>query len=444
MTGLFSVAVEALEPLGEQDADLRAVLGRIETSSQPGSLINYLGKECFERGLHNRARCAFERLLELEPGRPSALEYLAKSLIKLGEDEAAMAVLVRLVDTEAAGEHVREWARTRLGVLGAGSSRPRAVPPAAAVPEQPQEMRAALIRALEKRNIVTQYGSVDLTQLERVEAQLGQDPDNPALLEWYAFLLYSNHRIGEAIAVYLKVVTGHGATPHALYYLGAAYLKAFDTVRAFECWDALREGFPDSPLLARVEAKSLRLRELGDGATPAAGRAGFTRLLRNIKAALDTVAPAASAASAASAAPQAPHSSPDSPSPSPTPSPSPSSRVSSAVSFTDHDVANGVTVEQVETLVAAEPDNVQFLEWAAFVHYCHGNLGRSQELYLKALEVGPESADALYYLGAVTYRTGRDLEAVDRWNALIDRFGDHRLAKKARAKMQALYHALLE
>ena len=321
-------------------------------------------------------------------------------------------------------------------------------------------MRRALIRALEKRNIVTQYGSVDLTQLERVEAQLGQDRGNPALLEWYAFLLYSNHRIPEAIAAYKQVVSGHGATPHALYYLGASYLKAFDTARAFECWDTLREGFPDSPLLARVEAKTLRLRELGDGVTPAAGRAGFTRLLRNIKAALDTVGPEVPSASAPSGPLPCPDDAPKAPEIPETPETPEipgtaqipetpevrdvASRVSSAISFTNQDVATGVTVEQVDILVAAEPENLQFLEWAAFVHYCHGNLGTSQELYLRTLEIGAESADSLYYLGAIAYRTGRDLEAVDRWNALIDRFEDHRLAKKAKAKLQTLYHALLE
>lgn len=406
-----------LEPLTPADEDLVGIQKKCLTSTLKSPLLNFLGKAYFKRGYHNRAQYVFTLLLEEDPKRWRALESLARCQLALGNRTDAIETLAKLLERNDVSRKTVEWANMELQAItddvadeALASMERNILAPITEDEVKPiTEINDALIDVLEKRKIVTYLGS-NIAQLERVEQQVQKQPDNPDLLDWYAFLLYSNRRIPEAIDVYERLISEFEATDNALYYLGSAHLKMFNIRSATNIWLSLTQKFPGSSLVNKVSEKLGRLDDIGE--VKKQNKNAIRSLLSKIQKALDEL---------------------------PKPEVNIVGQEQSSVEFTDMNATNDQSVlADVEALLENDPNNPEFLDWAAFIHYCNGSFSEAKDYYERVLACGADTPYAFYYIGAIYYRTGQDKEAEQYWKKLLDKFPEHTLANKAKDKLDAL------
>ncbi|PKK91332.1 MAG: hypothetical protein CVV64_06070 [Candidatus Wallbacteria bacterium HGW-Wallbacteria-1] len=107
----------------------------------------------------------------------------------------------------------------------------------------------------EGSGILTQYKSGNGQGITEVAAMLEQDPNNLELLDWLAFMYYSNNMLDEALATYTKALTLDPENVNQLYYLGSTYFKMGGRDEAVECWKRVVELKPDSKIASKAQAK---------------------------------------------------------------------------------------------------------------------------------------------------------------------------------------------
>ncbi len=108
--------------------------------------------------------------------------------------------------------------------------------------------------------LLTQYAAGDGGGVEEMERMLEQDPDNVQLLDWLAFMYYSNNEIQKAIEVYERIMSIDASNPSQHYYLGNCYYKAGHRDKAVEHWKAVIELKPGSKYARKAEEK---IRKIG-------------------------------------------------------------------------------------------------------------------------------------------------------------------------------------
>ncbi|MBI3893312.1 MAG: hypothetical protein HY303_17475 [Candidatus Wallbacteria bacterium] len=83
----------------------------------------------------------------------------------------------------------------------------------------------------------TQYAhKTDATELARIEQKLLQDPQNIELMDWVAFMFYSNGVRDKALDYYLQLAAARPRYPSYQYFLGNLHFQAGDSAAARECW----------------------------------------------------------------------------------------------------------------------------------------------------------------------------------------------------------------
>ncbi len=294
----------------------------------------------------------------------------------------------------------------------------RATAPPKVRVEEYQLTRAnrAVINILQERNIVTNVEPVSRLQIQRVRRELLKQPGNQALLERYAFLLYSSYKIHEAIDVYERLVNDFTPNSDDLYYLGCCYLILFDTKQATRVWAMLRERFPQSPLVKKVDKNFALLRELTGGeATPQKKQTSVRQLLRRIESSLGNIVETESLEGGQGA--------------------DECSDQREVFFFTLDEIGGVGALETVNSLVDEEPDNVDFLDWAAFVNYTNGNFAKAAEYYRRLLELTSANPFAFYYIGEILFRSGQEEKAFAYWEELEEKFVGHQLTEKAKRTM---------
>jgi len=389
--------VSASEPLTPADDDLAQLEGSLDANPKWQGLLRQLGAEYFKRGYFKRALFAFGVLGTLEPPASADLVGLARSAIQLGEHTQAIEALMGVLEAEDTNDGTRAWARQKVRdmVATADASKVSSEGPAPfdvePVPEAPPRQREAFVQALEKLGIVSFHSLANAEQIDGVRQKLEADPDNPVLLDWYAFLLYSNKRLPECVQVYERLAATDDPPTNSLYYLGNAYLKMSDMPNALRCWKRLKQEDPDNPLVEKVSRKlqklyALRSKVIGDKPPPSDKQFDFT--------------------------------------------------------FTDYDKCDGSGLDEFEMLLAREPERPEVLDWAAFAYYTAGRYDQALDLYRRLLQVKDDSPQAYYYIGNIHCRTGRYDDAVKYWATLLHRFPEHELVNRARDKYDVLARAL--
>ena len=84
--------------------------------------------------------------------------------------------------------------------------------------------------------MLTQYQEGTGEGITEIENKLKDDPNNPDLLDWLAFMYYSNNETEKAIATYVRAleVEPNNASQH--YYLGNCYVKSGQAEKAVCEW----------------------------------------------------------------------------------------------------------------------------------------------------------------------------------------------------------------
>jgi tetratricopeptide (TPR) repeat protein len=68
--------------------------------------------------------------------------------------------------------------------------------------------------------LVTQYQEGTGEGIEEIEAKLAEDPNNPDLLDWLAFMYYSNNQMDKAIEIYQRALNLNYENVTQLFFLG--------------------------------------------------------------------------------------------------------------------------------------------------------------------------------------------------------------------------------
>ena len=306
--------------------------------------------------------------------------------------------------------------KPRRTAASAPANRPVSPPPVRVNEYQLSKANKAVINILQEQKIVTNMEPVSRVQIQRVRLELMKQPGNQALLERYAFMLYSTQKIHEAIDVYERLVSDFTPSSDDLYYLGCCYLILFDTRQATRVWNMLREHFPESNLVGKIDRNFARLREL-TGEKPQPKKTNSVRqLLRKIESTLDHLGEN-SAGELLEDGSQAGH-------------------CGREVFFFTLDEIGGVgALDTVNSLVDEEPDNVDFLDWAAYVNYSNGNFATAADYYRRLLDLTTANPFAFYYLGEILFRSGKEEKAFAYWDELCETYPGHQLAEKARRTM---------
>ena len=391
----------ASEPLSIEDSDLEQMEGSLGANPKWQSLLRILAEEYFKRGYFKRAHFAYDKLSSCEPADSSDLVGLARCCILLGERTKAVDSLLRILELYDSDEETRDWARAKIKILVKTAAPPpmeEAVQGPSKAPEAPSlrgkegeaeqieerererlgpvdEKTAKVIRSLEDLGVVTSHSVPNHEQIASAKAKLEEDPDNPMILDWYAFLLYTARHIPEAIEVYEKLLEDNEPSPSALYYLGNAYLKISNLNKAFACWNRLKSLDPNSPLVKKVGRSIKRLNELKKKA----------------------------------------QSKDDAP-----------------------ETGDSSGLKEVEETLEKSPNDPEVLDWAAFAYYTAGYLEKALAHYQRALLLDGDNTQALYYIGTIQCRFGEFDEAVKTWSRLIEEFPDDPLSKKIKGKYELL------
>ncbi|MBI4869171.1 MAG: tetratricopeptide repeat protein [Candidatus Wallbacteria bacterium] len=119
--------------------------------------------------------------------------------------------------------------------------------PAPAAPAEPAKPAAP------DPSMVTQYQAGTGEGIPELEEQLKQDPENPDLLDWLAFMYYSNGKLDQAVDTYQRAIALNYDNEHQHYYLANSFYKLGNVERACEEWDVVIALKPDGKLAKNAE-----------------------------------------------------------------------------------------------------------------------------------------------------------------------------------------------
>lgn len=113
---------------------------------------------------------------------------------------------------------------------------------------------------------ITDYRKEPLDQVAEVRKMLEADPDNPELLDWLAFVYYSNGMWDAAVSIYEKLIKQGYRVPSQRLYLGNALFKKGLKVLALNEWRKAEELDKNGSVArkARDRIQSAMASEFGD------------------------------------------------------------------------------------------------------------------------------------------------------------------------------------
>lgn len=97
---------------------------------------------------------------------------------------------------------------------------------------------------------------------------------------------------------------------------------------------------------------------------------------------------------------------------------------------------NAVEIQQLEELLAQNPENLDVLEWLAFKLYSVGHYDRAVRFYKQLIEKGHRRGVQYFYLGNTYYKLNRPAQAVEAWQQTVALIPTDPKAQKARARIE--------
>ena len=93
-------------------------------------------------------------------------------------------------------------------------------------------------------------------------------------------------------------------------------------------------------------------------------------------------------------------------------------------------------VEEIERMLAAQPDNKELRDWLAFSLYTNNRFKEAIKHYIILISQSPNNENYDYYLGNCYYRSGLKALAIVEWKKVTQINPDGKLAKKAQERIQ--------
>jgi len=115
------------------------------------------------------------------------------------------------------------------------------------------EKEAAVKRKVDGQ--ITEYTQGSGEGIDDVRLMLQSDPDNVDLLDWLAFMLYTNNTLDEAIELYKRLLGLNHRPDNQHFYLGNAYLKKGLSKLAIQSWKKVIELAPNGKLARKAKVR---------------------------------------------------------------------------------------------------------------------------------------------------------------------------------------------
>lgn len=110
--------------------------------------------------------------------------------------------------------------------------------------------------------------------------------------------------------------------------------------------------------------------------------------------------------------------------------------------LTQYTTGDGKGVEEMERMLAKDPDNLQLLDWLAFMYYSNNETEKAISTYSRIIAIDPGNAGQHYYLANSYYKAKRIDEALRHWRKVCEIKPDGKLARKASSRIQKVEAAL--
>lgn len=103
--------------------------------------------------------------------------------------------------------------------------------------------------------------------------------------------------------------------------------------------------------------------------------------------------------------------------------------------LTKYTAGTGEGINEVEKLLEGDPNNVDLLDWLAFMYYSNNNIDKAVETYKRALAIKPDNENQHYYLANSYFKKGMNAEAKKEWNEVIRLKPNSKIAKNAQERI---------
>ena len=419
-------AIAGIEPLAEKDESLGHLEACLAEDPSDFHMMRYLAAEYERRGYMRRSEAVLSTIHRLKGANGAILLALAKK--KLAQQPLeAIDLLLKVLDLSGAGSPSYQWAREKLREMARKGVQGRE-PATKAEPPKVEFADTIELPPLEMKKKATKQSPV----LVACEA-LARDPQNPILLETLASLLFKNRRFEDCIPVYERFVDLQEPSAKTLFCLGTAYELVEKTAEAKVCFDHLKSAYPNSPLIEELEEPSQKENMTSSDNLPVLQPVVIADILANSPVPNDWAGEVEHNAHSSDPMSNFLHRADEMETPPPL-----KSKQELLQTFSSYAEKTDSSLKQVESVLANSPDNVAVMDWAAFEYFSRGYWQRALELYTRLLAVSGPTEQTYYCLGSIYAQKKRFDKAREYWQLLVDNFGDHRLAAKAKSKMKLL------
>ncbi len=103
--------------------------------------------------------------------------------------------------------------------------------------------------------------------------------------------------------------------------------------------------------------------------------------------------------------------------------------------LTKYTAGTGEGISEVEKLLVSDPNNVDLLDWLAFMYYSNNETDKAIETYKRALAIKPTNENQHYYLANSFFKKGNYAEAQKEWNEVIRLKPNSKIAKNAQERI---------
>lgn len=106
--------------------------------------------------------------------------------------------------------------------------------------------------------------------------------------------------------------------------------------------------------------------------------------------------------------------------------------------LTKYTAGTGEGINEVEKLLEGDPNNVDLLDWLAFMYYSNNNIDKAIETYKRALGIKADNENQHYYLANSYFKKSMVAEAKKSWNEVIRIKPNSKIAKNAQERIDYL------
>jgi tetratricopeptide (TPR) repeat protein len=106
--------------------------------------------------------------------------------------------------------------------------------------------------------------------------------------------------------------------------------------------------------------------------------------------------------------------------------------------LTKYTAGTGEGIAEVEKLLVSDPNNVDLLDWLAFMYYSNNDTDKAIETYKRALAIKPDNENQHYYLANSYFKKSNQAEAKKEWSEVIRLKPNSKIAKNAQERIDFL------